>query len=137
MIEVFVQSRYQVNRAFLRRRGAAFLEKIGINPLLYSVSIAIVGDRKMSEIHELFTKKSGTTPVLSFPLAFGKPRLISRIDKKYLAHWQAEKGEGTTLIGEIIISYPQTLIYAADENKLVDVKLAEFVEHGLTKMLAA
>lgn len=136
MIEIFVQSRYRVGRAFIRKRTQEFLRKIGIDPVSYTVSIAVVGDRKMTEIHEQYTKKHGTTPVLSFPLASGKPRLAARIDRKYLANWKLGKTEGTTLLGEIIISYPQTLIFASDENKLVDVKLAEFVEHGLTKLLS-
>jgi ssRNA-specific RNase YbeY (16S rRNA maturation enzyme) len=136
MIEIFVQSRYQVNRNFLRKRTQEFLKRIGIDPSQYTVSIAIIGDRKMSDIHEQYAKKKGTTPVLSFPLVSGKPRLASRIDRKYLTNWKQGKTEGTTLLGEIIISYPQTLIFASDENKLVDVKLAEFVEHGLTKLLS-
>ena len=93
----------------------------------------------MKEIHEYYVKKQGTTPVLSFPLASGKPRLGAHIDKKYSARLQLVQLAtiGTTLLGEILISYPQTLIFASDENKLVDVKLAEFVEHGLTKLLTA
>lgn len=137
MIEIFVQSRYKVGRNFLRKRTEEFLKKVGINPTEYTVSIAIIGDRKMKEIHEMYMKKPGTTPVLSFPLMSGKPRLASRIDKKYLANYRAGKTDGTTLLGEVIISYPQTLIFASDENKLVDTKLAEFIEHGLTKLLTS
>lgn len=138
MIEIFVQSRYKVNRKKLRERVKTFLSKIGVNPAAYTVSIAIVGDRKMAQVHEQFAGKRGTTPVLSFPLHAGKPRTGTLIDKKYADRITQElTHDGPTLLGEIVISYPQTLIFASDENKLVDIKLGEFVEHGLTTLLSA
>jgi len=134
MIEIFVQSRYRVNRSLLRKRTTEFIRKLGIDTSLYTVSIAIIGDRKMRDIHERFARKKGTTPVLSFPITDGRPKIGSSIDRKYRERLNTVDGQH--LLGEIIISYPQTLLFAADENKLVDVKLAEFVEHGLTKLLS-
>src|SRR3989344_2326780 len=115
MIEIFVQSCYSVNRDFLRKHTIGFMKKLGIDPVLYTVSIAIVGDRKMKDVHERFAKKSGTTPVLSFALAGGRPLIAPHIDRKYRNDVNAI-GKEQHLIGEIIISYPQTLIFASDEN---------------------
>ncbi|MBI4130298.1 rRNA maturation RNAse YbeY [Candidatus Roizmanbacteria bacterium] len=136
MIEIFVQSRYQVDRRVIRKRVEFFLQKLSIDPAQYTVSIAIVGDRKMSQIHRRFAHKDGTTPVLSFPLSAGQLRLGEAIDKKHAQHVRETIGkDNPTLLGEIVVSYPQTLLFAADENKLVDVKIGEFIEHGLTKLL--
>ena len=133
MIELFVQSRYRVGRARLRKRAHAFLKKVGLNPDAYLISIAIIGDRKMSALHKKYANKSGTTPVFAFPY------IHSGYENKYNAGWVSTDSarENATLLGEIVISYPQTLIFAADENKLVDDKLSEFIEHGLTNLLTA
>ena len=133
MIELFVQSRYHVERKLLRSRADAFLKKAGINPKSYSVSIAVVGDRKMASLHREFAHKQGTTPVLAFPL------IQSGYEKQYRTARKDQDATNTsqTLLGEVVVSYPQTLIFAADENKLVDDKLAEFVEHGITQLLRA
>lgn len=118
MVDIFVESRYKVSRKNIRETVLKFLKKMGVLPDLYDVSVAIVGDRKMKSLHEKYAGKKGTTPVLSFPIA-------ERSSEK----------NGRTLLGEIVISYPQTIIFASEENKLVDVKISEFVEHGLTKLL--
>ncbi|MBI4137415.1 rRNA maturation RNAse YbeY [Candidatus Roizmanbacteria bacterium] len=145
MIELFVQSRYHVDRDILRKRAYAFLKKVGIDPDAYVVSIGIIGDRKMSILHKKYAKTDGTTPVLAFPY------IQSGYKEKYRparnathnvaggpARSDQENGNANlTLLGEVVISYPQTLIFAADENKMVDDKLSEFVEHGLTNLLQA
>ena len=38
-------------------------------------------------------------------------------------------------LGDIIVSYPQAVVEAMDEEKLVDVKIGELVEHGLLHLL--
>jgi len=120
MIDIFVQSRYSVDRVKLQGRTVSFLKKLGINASLYGVSIAIVGDRKMASIHKKYANKSGTTPVLAFSMHENV----------------SEDRKDTTMLGEIIISYPQTVLFAADESKLVDDKLGEFIEHGITTLLS-
>ena len=137
MIEIFVQSRYRVDRKLLRRRIASFLKKIGVDSDNYTVSVAVIGDRKMSKLHNQYAQKHGTTPVLAFPLMQGKPLVGEEIDKLYYDHILAQASRGIpVLLGEIVVSYPQILLFAADENKLVDTKLGEFVEHGLTRLLS-
>ena len=133
MIELFVQSRYHVNREVVRAKAQSFLKKVGLDPDGYIVSIGIIGDRKMAELHKKYAQKSGTTPVLAFTLN------QAGLDNKYHGARNAKETSGnrSTLLGEIVISYPQTLIFAADENKLVDEKIGEFVEHGLTNLLQA
>jgi rRNA maturation RNase YbeY len=39
-----------------------------LRPVLRELSIALVGDRKMSRLHQQFLQVSGTTDVLTFPL---------------------------------------------------------------------
>src|SRR3989344_3164025 len=104
MIELFVQSRYRVNRNLLRKRTHAFLIKSGLKTEAYVVSIAIVGDRKMADLHKKYAQKQGTTPVLSFTY------IQSGYEEKYHAsrNTDEKERENATLLGEIIRSEEHT-----------------------------
>jgi len=39
------------------------------------------------------------------------------------------------LLGDIVVSYPQAVKEATEENKLVDDKIVELVLHGLEHLL--
>lgn len=91
--------------------------------------MAIVGDRKMTSLNEKYHHEKGTTPVLTFSqteqLRKGSPC------KAEFAGLQ----DGVLRLGDIVISYPQAVIFAAEESKMVDTVLAEFVEHGFRNLL--
>lgn len=121
MVDIFIESRYKANRKLVKEQVAGFLKKINAIPERYDLSIAIVGDRKMALINQKFRQKTGTTPVLSFPPGDGPNRGYNHEDGIFL--------------GEIVIAYPQVILLAADENKKVDTKICELVEHGLTQLI--
>jgi rRNA maturation RNase YbeY len=129
MVEIFVQSRYKVKRKFLKTEADRLMVKMGIRAEEYVLSIAIVGDRKMSEIHKKYMKKDGTTPVLAFPLLPSSKRY------KIINPTEKISNQEGFLLGEIVISYPQTVIFASEENKLLDKKLVDFIEHGLLQLI--
>lgn len=79
------------------------------------VSIAIVGDRKMRELSKKYKGEDKTRNVLSFSLG--------------------ENRSGTLLLGDIVISYPQVIMEASKEEKLVDDKVDELLQHGLLHLL--
>jgi probable rRNA maturation factor len=85
------------------------------------VSISIVGDRKMRELNKKYRNLEETTSVLSFSQQEGKPFI--------------NPPDGILRLGDIIISYPQTVAMAAAENKLIDQKISELVRHGLANLL--
>lgn len=85
------------------------------------VSIAIVGDRKMRELNKKYRNLDQVTPVLSFSQTEGKPFV--------------KAPNGVLRLGDIVISYPQTVELAASENKLVDQKISELARHGLANLL--
>src|SRR5439155_8506275 len=68
----------------VRRAYAAWASKIrqsqnmGPTPMLRELSVALIGDRRMSALHQEFMGIAGTTDVLSFPLeADARGRVIS------------------------------------------------------------
>jgi len=117
MISVLISSgaRYKVDREKLRKKVEAFLTGRGLDDV--EVSIAIVGGRKIRQLNRTYRKIDAATDVLSFPLE--EPR-----DK-----------EGVLRLGDIVICYSKAREEAAEEEKFVDDKISDLIEHGLRHLL--
>lgn len=118
-IPIFVESRYRVNRKRIQKAVSRVLSEHEIKGAV-EVSIAIVGDRKMRALSKKYKGEDKTRNVLSFSLS---------------------EGESTNLpndmlrLGDIVISYPQVIRDASEEEVLVDDKVDELVEHGMLHLL--
>lgn len=127
MIDVLFQteSHFPVNREKVKRAVIdALSHKIKRDAA--EVNITIVGDRKMHRLNLTYRKIDHTTDVLSFPLnditAYAK---VSFVDVP----------DGVLRLGDIVVSYPQAVAEAGEENTLVDDKIIELVLHGLDHLL--
>ena len=118
MIKVLIKadSRYPVDRERVRKKVKEVLKRHGVKEGV-EVGVVFVGDRKMAELNKKYLKREGTTNVLSFSLE------------------AAEFPDGVLRLGEVIISYPQALKEAAEENLLVDEKIDKLLEHGVLNLL--
>lgn len=89
------------------------------------VSIMVVGDRRMRQLNKQYRQLDDTTDVLSFalndPAEAGEPFV--------------EVPDHVMRLGDIIVSYPQAVAEAAEENKLVDDQVVFLVLHGLNHLL--
>jgi probable rRNA maturation factor len=90
------------------------------------VGVTIVGDRRMKELNKTYRNIDDTTDVLSFPL--NDPTQAQ-------PHPFAEPPDGVLRLGDVIVSYPQVVQEATDQNKMVDDVLAFLIEHGLNHLL--
>lgn len=114
-VMLFVESRYKVNRKRITTIIKNLLsEQMVTGPV--EVSVAVVGDRKMRGLNKKYRDKDETTNVLSFSLNEDNQTDILRL-------------------GDIIISYPEVIREAAEEEVLVDDKIDELVKHGLQHLL--
>ncbi len=90
------------------------------------VSITVVGDRKMKELNSQFRQIDDTTDVLSFPLEEstdgGESGFINFPNK-------------VLYLGDIVVSYPQAVVNAANYNRLVDDEINTLVEHSILHLL--
>lgn len=122
---IFVESRFPVDRARLKKTLNTFLDSSGIKGDV-EVSMAIVGDRKMRSINEKYHKEIGTTTVLSFTQAetavSGSAGFI-------------EPPDNVLRLGDVIISYPQAVERSAEDNMMVDDKIDELLIHGLNNLI--
>lgn len=89
------------------------------------VSVSIVGDRRMRQLNKQYRNIDDTTDVLSFGL--------NESDEK--SEPFVEAPDNILRLGDIVISYPQAIVEASEENKMVDDKLVELALHGLNHVL--
>lgn len=125
MVYVLVksESRYPISRKLIKEviDGVVLEKKIKGD---IEVSVNIVGDRLMRALNKKYRNIADSTDVLSFSLSEAqKDIFFVDIPDKILR------------LGDIVISYPQAVIEASDEDKLVDQKIGELVEHGLLHLL--
>jgi len=118
-ILIYVESRYKVDRNKIKSAVTSVLEENSVKTPI-EVSIAIVGDRKMTKLNKEYRNKEGTTNILSFPLAEGE---------------QTHLPTDIVRLGDIVISYPMVIKEAAEQEMLVDERVEELVRHGMLHLL--
>lgn len=118
-VQIYVESRYRVNRKKIKETVRRVIsEKQIASPV--EVSVAIVGDRKMTALNKKYRGLDKTTNVLSFSQTEGEGIVVP---------------SEVLMLGDIVISYPVIIEEAARENMLVDDKICFWVEHGLEHLL--
>lgn len=118
-ILTFVESRYKVNRKKVKQTVEEVLDEHGISSPC-EVSLAFIGDRKMHALNKKFRNLDKTTNILSFPLSEGE---------------QTPLPNNKLRLGDIVISYPQMIKEAAEEEMMVDDRIDFLVRHGLHHLL--
>ena len=118
-VPIFVESRYKVNRKRIKKAVSKLLTKHEMKGPV-EVSIAIVGDRKMRALSLKYKGEDKTRNVLSFSLSEGESAYL---DNEVLR------------LGDIVISFPQVIKEASEEEMLVDDKIDTLIEHGMLHLL--
>jgi probable rRNA maturation factor len=116
---IYVESRYKVNRKRMKAAVSYVLEEQNVQSPI-EVSIAIVGDRKMRALNKKYRDKDKTANILSFPISEGGESVLP---------------PDVTRLGDIIISYPELIREAAEEDMLVDDRVDMLVQHGMLHLL--
>ena len=124
MIKVNVKkyTSYPISTLKIKRRLSKFLVNNGITSDA-EVSVAIVGEKRMLGMAKKYLNEENVLhSVLSFPLQEIKRGFY--FPKDDLIH-----------LGEIIVCYKKVVEEAVKEDKLVEDKLFELVEHGALHLL--
>jgi probable rRNA maturation factor len=116
----YVESRYKVDRKRLKKTIAQTLDENGVKSPV-EVSVAIVGNRKMTKLNKQYRGKDGTTNILSFPIQEGEPSVLPQ--------------DSIVRLGDIVISYPMLIQEAAHEEMLVDDRADILIKHGLLHLM--
>lgn len=125
MITILIktESHYTVDRARIRQKIEKVLYDRGVKGKI-EVSVSVVGDRLMKDLNQKYRQLPETTDVLSFPMS-------DEVDDKPFV----DPPDNILRLGDIVISYPQVREDATLENKLVDDKIDELVEHSMLHLL--
>jgi len=82
-----------------------------LKPPLAELSVALVGDRKMSDLHQQFMNIAGPTDVLTFPLD---------VDAR-----------GRPISGEVVVCVPEARRQGKERNVPLERELLLYALHGL------
>lgn len=119
---LYIGSRYPVNRKKIRQSVERLLQEYGIENA--QVDVSIVGVRRITTLNESALKHEGATDVLSFPQhERGKLDEVP-LPTDVLPH-----------LGDIVISFPEAVRTAKRYGKLVDEQICFYLEHGLMHLL--
>lgn len=110
-IDIQSDSRYKVDRTRVREYVSEQWSERQLPE--GKLDISFVGSRKARALSKQYLKDDAPHPVLSFPYT-------SRFPHK------------TDVVGEIIICFPQVVLYAADQDKEVDKVIRQFLDHAIT-----
>lgn len=124
MVKVWIKtdSHYKVNRTRIRKVISNFLTEKKARGKI-EVSFSVVGNRQMKKLNKEYRKVDTTTDVLAFPSQ------SNQLTKPFI-----DPPDGILRLGDIVISYPQVIALAAEENILVDDKIDEVVIHAMNNL---
>ncbi len=95
-------------------KGSAFEKKA-------ELSVVLTGDGEVKKLNKAYRGKDKTTDVLSFPLLEGK---------KF-----PKNPKGQVLLGDVVVSVPQTKRQAKANGKSFGSELALLITHGVLHLL--
>lgn len=127
VVTIQADSRYKINRKRVRAVINDVLKDYHAKDSQMAVSVTVVGNRKMRQLNREYHETDATTDVLSFP--YLDPQ-SSQDTEPFV-----EPVEDYTMLGDIVISYPETVRQAGEKDRLVDDEIDFLVEHGMQHLL--
>lgn len=119
-LAITADGRYKFDRGRVRRGVRRLLLEQGVKGRV-SLSLAVIGDRKMKQLKKKYLGEEGTTDVLSFSQS-GEGKIVP--------------GEGGELmLGDVVVSYPRAKKQALEFYKLLDEEVESLVCHGVKHLL--
>lgn len=123
-VSIYNQDQYKIPSQKVKNKLEEVLARGGI--VTATVSLAFVDDDKIEDLVEKYYKGDPESkyyhPILTFPNREANGKFVVGNDN-------------TEDLGEIVISYPQALQRARDENRTVEEVVLSLVEHGTLHLL--
>ncbi len=123
------QSRYPADSKAIKNKVRETLVSNNVSD--GTVSLTLVGVRKMKELGKKFLKEEDKDPVhevLSFPY---HEKAVDEAGKQI----DFVEGEEVLNLGDIVVCYPEARRIAMKRNRMVDDVICELAEHGTLHLL--
>jgi len=122
---ITADGRYKFDRSGVRKAVRELLVSRGVGGKV-SLSVAVVGDRKMRQLHREHLGEDKTTDVLSF----------SQLEEKGKegGDWQLSE-QNELFLGDVVVSYPRAKKQAREFFKLLDEEMEFLVCQGVLHLL--
>ena len=124
-VNCIVEPHYPVKTKLIKTTVTKVLDLLKVKGNT-EVTVSIVGDRKMRTLNRQFAETDATTDVLSFSQTeqlIGSSGFLVNPEDSYLD------------LGDIVISYPQTINNAIKDEVLVDQSVQKLLIHGILHLL--
>ena len=123
-VYAYVEPHYPLKKSLLIPAAQSALKAANVKAKV-ELAVSIIGDRKMRNLNREYRGIDEPTDVLAFSysLQTGKPHEFVTPPSPYLN------------LGDVIISYPQLINRAADEETMVDEMAQLLVIHGVLHLL--
>ena len=135
MVNVLIStdSRYPVNRKQIRKAVVDTFTKHEISDSTAEVSVAVVGERKMKKLTEIYLGDGKKHEILTFPFE----EVSTHRDKAMPAGRQGfvYPPDGVLRLGDIILCWPYVLEAAAADDIMVDDEVYSLTVHGAEHLL--
>ena len=112
MITVTAPSRYRVQKKWVQNTAQQILVSEGIPDSV--VNIVFVGKTTMTKLATTYKGEKEALPVLAFPYK--------------------ETVENESVLGDIVICYPQAVLLASERNRMVSSILTFLIHHAVTQL---
>ena len=129
-IDISGDSRFPVDKKRIQKTISRVLGDFDVGGDV-SVSVRVVGDRKMKQLNSDFRKLTKTTDVLSFPTEVVKKGGGFKNGASEFLYPQEEPFP----LGDVVISFPRARDQAAEKNVFLDDEVARLIEHGVKSLL--
>lgn len=112
-VTVAADARYRVDRKFVRQYVVGeWLERNLPDGL---VSISFIGTRKSRQLSKKYLNDDAPHPVITVPYGV-----------------TSDFPSDGSALADIIICFPQVVLFASSQNKSVDTVIKQFIDHSLT-----
>ena len=123
-VSAYVEPHYPIKKSLLTSAAQSALKAANVRAKV-ELAVSVIGDRKMRNLNREYRGIDEPTDVLAFSysLQTGKPHEFVTPPSPYLN------------LGDLIISYPQLINRAVDEETMVDEMAQLLVVHGVFHLL--
>ncbi len=128
-INIFIEPEFRasVKKIWLKKLASKILQELSLSTPS-EIGIVITNDKEIHRLNKAYRNKDRPTDVLSFYMV---PEDVSSRQKQQFI----DAPDGLSHLGEVVISYPQAVLQAAERRHDVKNEIMLLMVHGMLHLL--